>query len=157
MKPSLYIETSVISYLVARPSRDLLVAAHQHVTQVWWTQRRAQFELYASPLVVSEASQGDPQAAADRLRVLQELPLLELRTEARDLAERFVRANALPLKAIDDALHIATATIYGLDYLVTWNCTHIANAEIQKSLVRISVDQGYTLPTICTLLELMGA
>ena len=156
MRPKLYIETSVISYLVARPSKDLLMAAHQQVTQDWWNQRRAQFDVYVSSLVIQEASQGDAQAAASRLNTLQDIPLLELRNEARDLAEQFIRYKALPKKANEDSLHIAIATIYGLDYLLTWNCKHIANAEIQKRIAKISVEQGYDMPIICTPLELMG-
>lgn len=156
MKPTLYLETSVISYLTARPSRDLIVAANQQMTHEWWEYRRSQFELYTSQMVHQEASQGDEQAAEKRLNVLTDIPLLELRSEALDLAQAFLQQGAMPEKANQDALHIAIATIYGIDYLLTWNCRHIANAEIQKKVARISLEQGYKFPTICTPQELMG-
>jgi len=156
MKPKLYIETSVISYLTARPSKNLLVAAHQQVTFDWWNERRAEFDLYISSLVLEEASQGDRQAVARRLSALKEIPLLELRSEARDLAERFLHHNVLPRSASEDSLHIAVTAVYGLDYLLTWNCRHIANAEIQKQVARIIAVEGYDMPTICTPLELSG-
>ena len=156
MKPKLYIETSIVSYLVARPSRDLLIAANQQVTHDWWNTRCSQFDLYVSQVVIDEASEGDAVAAQQRLDKLKDIPLLELRTEALNLAEQFIKQNALPVKASQDALHIAVATIYGLEYLLTWNCKHIANAVLLKIIARIAAEQGYELPTICTPYELMG-
>lgn len=156
MKAKVYIETSFIGYLTARPSRDLIVAAQQQITHEWWMHRRSQFDLYGSQLVIQEASKGEKQVASERLEVIKNFQLLELRTEALELAESFITQNALPQKASDDALHIALATIYGIDYLLTWNCKHMANAEIQKKITKISFEQGYEIPTICTPYELMG-
>jgi predicted nucleic acid-binding protein len=156
MKPKLYIETSFISYLTARPNRDLIVSAQQQVSREWWENRHSLFEMYISQLVIQEAGNGNKEAAAKRLKSLENIPLLDLRVEALDLAEKFVRSNALPEKASEDALHIAVAAIYGLDYLLTWNCKHIANAEIQKGISRVSFEEGYELPIICTPYELMG-
>lgn len=106
--------------------------------------------------MLQEANAGDPEAAQKRLTFLQDIPILELRPEAAELADKFIETRILPPKAADDALHIATATVYGLDYLLTWNCKHIANAEIQKTLAALSVSEGYEFPTICTPIELMG-
>jgi len=156
MKPKVYIETSTISYLIARPSRDLVIAANQQVTREWWNMRRALFDLYISQVVIDEANAGDQEAAQQRLEAMQGILLLELKTEALDLASEFIRSKALPKKASQDALHIAIAAVYGLDYLLTWNCKHIANAVIQKSIARIVAEQGYELPTICTPHELLG-
>jgi len=156
MKPKVYIETSTISYLIARPSRDLVIAANQQVTREWWDTRRSLFDLYISQVVIDEANAGDPEAARQRLEALQGIPLLELKTEALDLASEFIRPKALPKKASQDALHIAIAAVYGLDYLLTWNCKHIANAVIQKTILRIVAEQGYELPIICTPYELLG-
>lgn len=156
MKPKVYIETSLISYLVSRPSRNLIVAAQQQVTNDWWDNRRSAFDLYVSQLVLQEASKGDEEEVKKRLDTVQDIPLLELRVEARNLADMFLRNKVLPEKAADDSLHIAIATIYGIDYLLTWNCKHMANAEIQKKLAKICLEQGYELPTICTPYELMG-
>lgn len=156
MKPTCYLETSIVSYLTARPSRDLIVAAHQQITHEWWEFRRPAFTLYASQLVLTEAGKGDREAAAKRLQVLDDIELLELKEEAANLAAVFIRSRAVPEKVEEDALHVALAAIYGLDYLMTWNCKHIANAEIQKRMQVICADEGYAMPTICTPEELMG-
>jgi predicted nucleic acid-binding protein len=156
MKPKLYIETSFISYLTGRPSRDLIVAAQQQVTREWWENRRSQFDIYISQIVIQEAKDGNTEAAAKRLKTLEDIPLLDLKVEALELAEKFLGSKALPDIASDDALHIAVAAVYGLDYLLTWNCKHIANAEIQKNISRICFKEGYELPIICTPYELMG-
>lgn len=156
MKPKLYIETSTISYLVARSSRDLIIAANQQVTHEWWDARRSEFDLYVSQIVIDEASEGDQEAAQQRLDKLKDIPLLELKIEALHLADKFIQQQALPAKASQDALHISVATIYGMDYLLTWNCKYIANAVIVKKISRIAAQQGYELPTICTPYELMG-
>jgi len=156
MKPKLYIETSFVSYLTARPSRDLIVAAQQQITREWWENRRSQFEIYISQLVIQEAKDGNKEAAEKRLKILAEIPLLDLKIEALELAERFIRSKALPDIASDDALHISVSAVYGLDYLLTWNCKHIANAEIQKNISSICFREGYELPIICTPYELMG-
>lgn len=112
--------------------------------------------LYASQLVLTEAGKGDREAAAKRLKALDDIELIELKEEAADLAAIFIRSRAVPEKVEEDALHVALAAIYGLDYLMTWNCKHIANAEIQKRMRIICADEGYAMPTICTPEELMG-
>jgi hypothetical protein len=156
MKPRVYIETSFVSYLTMRPSRDLIVAAHQQITNEWWNNRRDNFELYASQLVLTEAGRGDPEAAQKRLDALRDANLLTTGKAAETLARKFLGQKVLPNKAADDALHIAIATVNGMNYLLTWNCKHIANAETREALVRISLQDGYQLPTICTPEELLG-
>lgn len=156
MKDKVYIETSIISYLTGRLNRDLIVAAQQQVTQEWWENRQPYFDLYVSQLVIQEAEKGDKEAAAKRLTALEEIPLLEIKIEALELAEKFVRSKSLPKKASDDALHISISAISGVDYLLTWNCKHIANAEIKKKLAKVCVEEGYEIPIICTPYELMG-
>lgn len=153
---SVYVETSIISYLTARTSRDLLVTANQECTHEWWDGHRSNFELYISPLVLVEAGQGDEEAAQRRLKALESLNMLEIVDEASLLAEALLRALALPRKAQDDAVHIALAAVHHLDYLLTWNCRHINNAE-KKALIReVCAGQGYVCPEICTPTELMG-
>jgi predicted nucleic acid-binding protein len=151
-----YIETSVVSYLVARPSRNLLAAAWQQVTQEWWDKRRAGFELFTSQLVLAEVAQGDPGAAQRRREALQHIPDLEVTDEVVALAARLVKEGALPREATDDAVHIALAAVHGMDYLLTWNYRHLDNAE-RKPIVRsICAIAGYRCPEICTPQELMG-
>ncbi len=156
MSETVYIETSMVGYLTARPSNNLILMANMEITRQWWESRRSQFSLYISQVVLDEAAQGDADIAAKRLEILDGLPLLDVSEGVRDLAAKFLNRSNLPPKAANDALHIAVATVYGIDYLLTWNCRHIANAQIQKKLSQISFDEGYDLPTICTPLELMG-
>jgi predicted nucleic acid-binding protein len=151
-----YIETSVISYLVARPSRDIVVAAHQNITRIWWEQQKEYFELYTSPIVTNEASAGDPSAAQERLKVLSHIPSLLVSPEAVVLAEDLLLQGALPQKAREDALHIAVAAVHGMSYLLTWNCTHIANALKRPAIIGIIEHQAFAAPIICTPEELIA-
>lgn len=152
----MYLETSVISYLVSRPSRDLVVAAHQQITRQWWEECRASFQLYVSQMVIQEAGSGDPAAAQRRLEELAGIPLLGLTDEAQALARELIVNGAVPEQAVEDALHIALATVHGIDYLLTWNCRHIANAQMRGAVTSVCALQGYDPPVICTPEELMG-
>ncbi|HKQ52789.1 MAG TPA: type II toxin-antitoxin system VapC family toxin [Pyrinomonadaceae bacterium] len=156
MKAKVYIETTVVSYLTARSSRDIVIAAHQQITQDWWANRRSDFELYASQLVIQESSAGDAQMARLRLTALDEILLLDVSEAAVELARLLVQKGPIPEKAAVDALHIAVAAVHGMDYLLTWNCRHIANAEMQTSVAAISRESGYEPPVICTPEELLG-
>jgi len=153
---TVYVETSILSYLAARPSRDLLAAARQQVTREWWDAHRARFELFASPLIDQEARRGDPDAARRRVEALGDLPLLEIAEEVYDLAAALIAEGALPSSAGGDAMHIALAAVHGMDYLLTWNCRHIDNAEIKPMVRSICAARGYSCPEICTPEELMG-
>lgn len=156
MSETVYIETSILGYLTARPTRNLVLAANIEVTKEWWEFRRSTFKLYISQVVLDEVSQGDSEIAANRLEILNGVPLVELNQAVQNLAAQFLKRSNLPPKASDDAVHIAAATVHGLDYLLTWNCKHIANAQIQRKLAEISLDFGYQLPVICTPYELLG-
>ncbi len=156
MSETVYIETSIIGYLTARSSNNLILMANLEATREWWDIRRSQFTLYISQTVLDEVARGDTEIASRRLELLRDFPLLEVSEAVQNLAAQFLAKSNLPPKAADDAIHIAVATVYGLDYLLTWNCKHIANAQIQKKLGQISFDAGYELPTICTPYELMG-
>jgi predicted nucleic acid-binding protein len=156
MKPSVYLETTIPSYLTAWPSRDLVRAAHQQITRDWWDKRRAEFELYISQVVLRECQAGDATAAAERLKVLQDLPLLEQTEEATRLAQALVDRVPLPERAAVDALHVAIAAVHGVDYLLTWNCTHIANATLRDPIESVCRENGYEPPAICTPDELLA-
>jgi predicted nucleic acid-binding protein len=156
MKESIYIETSLIGYLTARPNNNLVFMANQEITRRWWNTRRGEFMLYISSIVLDEAAKGDSEMVEQRLRILEDLPVLELTEEVKVLGSQFLAKSNLPPRASDDAIHIATATIHNVDYLLTWNCKHIANAQIQKKLAQICLDLGYSLPIMCTPYELMG-
>lgn len=155
-KQSVYLETTIPSYLTAWPSRDLVTAAHQQVTREWWEARRNDFDLYVSALVVQEAEAGDEDAAARRLAILEGLPLLELTERASEFAHRLVEARLIPLRKVEDALHIATAVVHGMDYLLTWNLSHIANATSRSKIEWMARSLDYEPPTICTPEELLG-
>ena len=155
MKPKVYIETSVISYLTGKISRDLIVAGHQQITNEWWSERKNDFDMYISQLVVQEASGGDPVASQKRLKALKELPLLEMNKQVADLSQILVNVGVVPERAVEDSVHIATATIHKINYLLTWNCKHIANAEIRTSIYKVCKQSGYIAPIICTPEELL--
>lgn len=156
MARTVYLEASIISYLVARPSRDLVTAARQELTREWWGRRRALVDLYVSEAVVAEAGAGDSGAAARRLAILADVPLLEITPEVTRLARALAKALQLPQRAAADALHVATAACHGIEFLPTWNSTHIANAELRPTIEEVSRSSGYTPPILCTPDELMG-
>jgi hypothetical protein len=156
MKPSVYIETSILGYLTSRLSRELVTAAHQQQTQQWWDSRRQQFDLYMSELVVQEAGAGDPSEAKRRLAAVEDVSQLELNEDCRELARRLVEGHAVPREAAEDALHIAVSAVHGVEYLLTWNCAHIGNARRRDAIEKVCRDNGYEPPTICTPEELMG-
>ena len=156
MAPKIYLKTTIISYLAARPSKDLITAAHQQVTRDWWQNRRRDFDLFSSQLVIQESSAGDAAVAQTRLQLLSDISLVQVSVDCVSLARALVEKGPIPEKAAVDALHIAIATVHGMDYLLTWNCKHIANAEMQKAVKRICRNAGYEPPVICTPEELSG-
>ena len=150
-----YVETTVISYLTALPSSEVVMAAHQQITKEWWETRRIAFEVFASQLVRQEAAEGDSAAAAKRLEVIDSLPLLLITADAKRLAAALSRALRLPARASADAAHIALAVINGMDYLISWNCRHIANAHLRSTIDNVCESFGYATPCICTPEELL--
>jgi hypothetical protein len=154
-RPRAYLETTVVSYITAWPSRDVVVAAHQQVTRDWWKTCKRRFEVVASELVAQEASAGDPDAARDRLRILETLTLLEASREAMALAGQLVDSGAIPPAAADDAFHLAIAAINGVEYFVTWNCRHLANATLRPQIEAAIRSAGFEPPIICTPEELL--
>jgi hypothetical protein len=156
MKPKLYLETTIPSYLTSWPSRDLIIAGHQQITMEWWKKRRRAFDLYISQFVVDEAKAGNDEATRERLKAIRGLPLLDITKEVESLAIRILTSGVVPLKASTDAAHIAIATVHGIDYLMTWNCVHLANATITKTVARVCRQEGFECPVICTPEELLG-
>lgn len=156
MAKSVYVETSIVSYLSARPSSDLLAAAWQKATADWWDTQRNRFELYASEVVLEEAGKGDPGAAARRLTALDDNPMLALTDGVLTFSKTLIAEGAVPRKALDDSLHIALSAVHGIDYLLTWNCRHIDNAETKPIIRSVCAINGYACPEICTPQELMG-
>ena len=150
MKPKVYIETTIPSYLTSWPSRDIVMAAHQQITRDWWDKRRPDFDLYVSQLVVQEAGEGDPDAAARRLEVIRPLATLKVVEAAEVLADELMRRVPLPERAGLDALHIAVAAVGGMQYLLTWNCKHIANAAYQPRIGAVCRSLGCEPPVLCT-------
>lgn len=134
---SVYIETTILSYLVANPARDIVIAGHQQTTQLWWTTRRTAFDCFISQIVVDEISAGDSSEAQKRLAVAGTLDALTITIEAEKLTESIMRAAILPPKAVRDAAHIAVSTVHNVQYLLTWNCKHLANAQISKRIAAL--------------------
>jgi hypothetical protein len=154
MKSKVYIETTIVSYLVASPTRNIIQAAHQQITRQWW-ERRDRFELYVSRAVVAEARRGDPDAAARRLGALRGIPRLAGGRRVVDLARDLVRRGVLPVQARMDAAHVGIATANGMEYLLTWNLRHLANATIRGKIEEAVRAAGMVPPIICTPEELM--
>lgn len=152
---SVYLETTIVSYLVSRPSRDLIVAGHQQLTREWWETRRSKFACFISDVVLGEAREGDAEQAALRLQAMDGLPRLAATAEAEKLAAAFLN-GVLPAKAARDAAHLAIATVGRVNYLLTWNCIHLANAQLLDQLEPIATAGGFRLPRVCTPEELMG-
>lgn len=156
MKPRLYLETTIPSYLTAWPSRDLIIAGHQQITKEWWRTKRQSYDIFVSQFVLDEAAAGDPDAARERMEVLRAFPSLDVTEAAYALAETLMEAEIIPEKAMRDAFHIAVSVIHRIDYLMTWNCTHIANAALFRQIHEICAQRGLRCPVICTPEELMG-
>jgi len=155
MKPSVYIETTIISYLTAKPSRDLIIAAHQQITSDWWTDVRPQVDCYVSPFLIDEASRGDAIYAQKRLDEIVDFTVLEVNEEIEDLAQEYFAALQIPEKAKIDAFHLAVAAWHKMDYVLSWNCKHIASGRVQKTLQEINLRLGVHTPIVCTPEELM--
>ena len=143
---SVYLETTFVSYLVARPSRDLIVAAHQQATQEWWTNRRSDFQCCVSQVVIDEASAGDATEVQKRLAIVGNLPALELTTAAESLTEAIMSAGMLPPFAVRDAAHVAVSAVHAIDFLLTWNCKHLANAQIARRIALVCEKLGHRIP-----------
>ena len=156
MKPRVYIETTIVSYLVATVSRDVIQSAHQEITRDWW-ERRSQFDLYVSRTVVAEARRGHPEAAARRLDALRGIPRLAAGTRVVALAETFIRNGTLPSQALVDGIHVGIAAVNGIEYLLTWNLRHLANAVIRGKIDEAVRKAGLVPPIICTPEELTEA
>ena len=156
MASSVYLETTIPSYLTAWRSPELSMAAKQQTTRQWGDERREHFDLFISDAVLLEASGGDPDAARLRLEVLDGIPVLNPLTEADEIALALIDRLSLPDRALADAAHIAICIVHGMDYLLTWNCTHIANATYQPMINDVCDDFGFSTLVICTPDQLMG-
>ena len=155
MLPKLYVETTIVSYLTSRPSRESRSRVHQELTHEWWNRRRSRFDLYISEVVLAEASRGNEEAARARLAVLDSLPVLAVTDAARHVASAILRSTVLTAKSAADALHIGVATVNAMDVLLSWNCTHLANAIVFRRVSAICREMGYDPPIICTPEEVM--
>ena len=156
MPRRIYIETTIPSYLTARPSRDIVQAARQQLTREWWDVERRSYDLCISQIVLDEAAAGDAEAAQRRMAVIDTLPLLDLTFEVDGLAATIMQSGLLPANASRDAVHIAVTAVHQVHFLLTWNCRHIANATIFRDLQHIIMGAGYDMPVICTPEEWLG-
>ncbi|MCU0858898.1 MAG: type II toxin-antitoxin system VapC family toxin [Pontiellaceae bacterium] len=156
MKPKVYIETSVVSYLTARASRDVVVAGHQQATQEFWQYLGVRFVPFVSALVIREAAKGDSSLAARRLSAIQDFPIIKNSDIAEELARKILQGKGIPEAYPEDALHIALAAISGMDFLVTWNFSHINNAFTRLLTRQIVENSGYVCPELVSPEELLG-
>lgn len=154
--PTAYIETTIPSYYSSRPARDVVQIARQTATRQWWDQGCSGFQLFTSQEVIDEAGRGDSEQASRRLEMLAQIPVLEFNAEVEDLARRLIRAGLVPATVASDAVHIATASVHGVDFLITWNFKHIANPLIRQRLRQEVACAGFVLPVLCTPEELLN-
>jgi predicted nucleic acid-binding protein len=152
---TVYIETSIVSYLRQRPSSQVVMAARQLLTHQWWSNERGNYELVTSQYVLDEASAGDPVLAAERLESLGGIPLLPLDPQIGVIAAEIMSRAILPPKAAIDALHIALVAHHRIQYLLTWNCKHIANARILPRIHEVLTKLGCPIPIVCTPEEMV--
>ena len=155
MRKTAYIETSIVSYLTAKPSLDVRAVAWHQITAQWWSFARPDYDLFTSEIVLVEAGRGDVDASRRRLACLKGIPELRVDEEAQALAERLITEGAMPETASVDALHIAISAVHAMDYLLTWNCRHIDNAATKPLMRSICAAAGYRCPEICTPMELL--
>ena len=155
MRPKVYLETSIISYYTARASRDLVVAGHQQITQEWWARQVPLLEPYVSAIVLEEISQGDQEAAQIRLKAVEGFPSLAVTPDVIELAQTYFEALSLPGKARLDAVHLALGVQHGMDYLLSWNFTHIVGARPRAIIQTLNYEMGIDTPVICTPEELL--
>jgi hypothetical protein len=156
MKPKLYLESTIPSYLAARPSRDTILIGQQKCTRDWWNKRAAHFEIFVSEVVVGEISVGEGAMAARRMELIKPFALLESNDAVKALTRALVHGGPLPEKAARDAAHIALSAVHGMHFLLTWNCTHIANAMMYAKMREICTAHGCECPVICTPDELLA-
>ena len=156
MNPIVYIESSVISYLISRPSRDIVIASRQAISHDWWENHRQRFELRVSVLVEEEISRGDALVAERRIALIEKIPSLAISDEATELAELLLQQRAIPVGSEEDALHIGVAAAQGVDYLLTWNFKHINNAEMKSAIAKVVESCGFVCPQLCSPEELGG-
>ena len=154
-KQTLYIESSVISYLTAKPSRDAVMNARQILTREWWEEELQVYDSYISHLVFTEVSKGDIDASKKRVEAIQDIMSLDITEEVYQLAYRIINTS-FPEDSFDDAVHIAVSAINGMNYLLTWNFKHIANASLRKDIITACNDEGYECPIICSPAEFLG-
>ena len=156
-KPRLYLETTIPSYLSSRPSRDIVILAHQELTMNWWENARKRFDLFISQMVIEEVEQGDEFLSKKRLSLIEDYPVLDLTKEVETLSNHYMSLLPLPKRALRDAFHLAFSTYYEMDFLLTWNCTHLANGTIRRRLHMINEELDLLTPTICTPEELLDS
>ena len=154
-KETVYIETTIPSYLAAKTSRDIIVAGHQQITHDWQQSQKSEYELLISDAVVQEASNRDPDAADRRLQYIANLSRLDITLNIMSLADQYVQLLSIPLKAALDAVHLACCVYHKIDYMLTWNCKHLAHGSIIKELTRYNYEKKLFIPTIVTPEELM--
>lgn len=154
-KPTVYVETTIVSYLTSRPSRDIIILAHQARTRQWWEEERGKYRLFVSPFVLEEAERGDAEAARRRIEALAEVPSLEPHPRIESLAAEVQKAMQIPEKFGGDAFHLAYAIHYQVDYLLTWNCMHMAGARSRKRLAEFARSANLVVPVICTPDEML--
>ena len=156
MRKRVYIETTVVSYFTAQPSRDIMIAGRQAATREIWPELISEYDTYISAAVYQEVGKGAPDQTNVRLAAIKTFPMLDIDHETRALAEKIIAERGIPAKYPEDALHVAVAAVNGIEVLVTWNFAHLNNPFTRRRVRQIVESEGYVCPEVCSPEELMG-
>jgi hypothetical protein len=153
--PRAYIESSVPSFYVARPSRQLAIVAKQQATKDWWDRGCSGLDLVTSLETLDEIAKGDSEKAQERLKLVSALPILEVTEDVAGLADALVESGIVPEKVASDAIHIAVASVHAVEFLVTWSFRHIANPFLRYRIRNLVTEKGFFMPTMCSPEEVL--
>ncbi len=154
-RPRVYVETTIPSFYCEVRS-DPEAVARKNWTQHWWDFKRAAYDLVTSVAVLDELAYGDYAAKEQALSLIGNLPLVTIETPVLEIVETYIRRSVMPADPVGDALHLALASYHKCDFLLTWNCRHLANANKFRHIQRVNSILGLYVPDIVTPLQLLG-
>ena len=154
-KPWVYVETTIPSFYHEERTAPGIVARREWTRQ-WWDVAPDRYELFTSPAVLDELAGDIPERSAKRLALIHDLPLLPVESSIAEIVEAYIRHKLMPADPGGDALHLALASYHKCDFLLTWNCQHLANANKFKHIRRLNAMLGLFVPAVVTPLELLG-
>lgn len=155
MKKIIYVETTIPNfYYEARVEPEMV--ARKNWTREWWDNQRGHYQLVTSIAVIEELEQGDYPYKEQIIDMVKDIPLLDINMEIHDIVETYIKRKLMPADTWGDALHLALASFHGCDFLLTWNCKHLANANKFTHIRRLNTLLGLYVPALITPVELLS-